>query len=178
MREKRPDKILKLIQDLQRSKDEKMSVNVRRSVARWNLDDLTIVQAAGRAIESDYVFILLVKAQQLTQMKDFEESMALLTEIERVFRDKPISSQKIKAEQYLQILKTDLKMAEYNDNKGLNMEQFDFILSKKDNQWNLVRLAFLISSAVSNFHQKRYNNGDFKENCRKLAEMILPVLQQ
>ena len=76
------------------------------------------VQAAGRAIESDYVFILLVKAQQLTQMKDFEESMALLTEIERVFRDKPISSQKIKAEQYLQILKTDLKMAEYNDNKG------------------------------------------------------------
>ena len=41
-----------------------------------------------------------------------------------------------------------------------------------------MRLAFLISSAVSNFHQKRYNNGDFKENCRKLAEMILPVLQQ
>ena len=60
----------------------------------------------------------MVKAQQLTQMKDFEESMALLTEIERVFRDKPISSQKIKAEQYLQILKTDLKMTEYNDNKG------------------------------------------------------------
>ena len=55
-----------------------------------------------------------------------------------------------------------------------NSYHFEFL----DNQWNLVRLAFLISSAVTNFHQKRYNNGDFKENCRKLAEMILPVLQQ
>lgn len=45
MREKRPDKILKLIQDLQ-----KMSVSVKKAVFRWHLEDLTIVQAAGRTI--------------------------------------------------------------------------------------------------------------------------------
>ena len=60
MREKRPDKILKIIKDLQN-----MSVNIRRAVARWNLEDMSIVQAAGRPIDSDYVFILLVKVQQL-----------------------------------------------------------------------------------------------------------------
>ena len=36
-----------------------MSVNIRRAVARWHLDDMSIVQAAGRPIDSDYVFILL-----------------------------------------------------------------------------------------------------------------------
>ena len=49
---------------------QKMSVNVRRSVARWHLEDMTIVQAAGRNIESDYVFILLVKVQVCFQMID------------------------------------------------------------------------------------------------------------
>ena len=60
MREKRPDKILKIIKDLQN-----MSVDIRRAVARWHLEDMSIVQAAGRPIDSDYVFILLVKVQQL-----------------------------------------------------------------------------------------------------------------
>ena len=60
MREKRPDKILKIIKDLQN-----MSVDIRRAVARWHLEDMSIVQAAGRSIDSDYVFILLVKVQQL-----------------------------------------------------------------------------------------------------------------
>jgi len=221
MREKRPDKILELIQDLQRSKDEKMSVNVRRSVARWHLEDMTIVRAAGRTIESDYVFILLVKVQQLTQMKDFEESMALVTAVERLFNDKPYGPEKAKAMYYLNILKVNLKMTEYNESKGLNMEeedmesfvkdvrdsfdkmtsmsnaneahsqvfemlvatllnleQFDFILSRSDKCWNMVRLACLISSAVINFHRKHYNTGEFKERCRELADIILPVLQQ
>ena len=60
MREKRPDKILKIIKGLQN-----MSVDIRRAVARWHLEDMSIVQAAGRSIDSDYVFILLVKVQQL-----------------------------------------------------------------------------------------------------------------
>ena len=55
-----------------------MSVNIRKSVARWRLDDMSIVQAAGRPIDSDYVFVLLIKAQQLREMKAFEEAMDLL----------------------------------------------------------------------------------------------------
>lgn len=214
MREKRPDKILKLIQDLQ-----KLSVNVRRCVLRWQLEDLTVVQAAGRAIDSDYVFVLLVKVQQLIEMKDFEESMALITAVERVFNDKPWSNEKAKATQYLQMQKVLLKMTEYQECKGQNMEdidefakevrdcfdklttianaseghsqvfemvvvtllnldQFDFLLSRSDKCWNLIRLSCLISSAVISFHRKYFNTGEFKETCRALADIILPVLQQ
>jgi hypothetical protein len=60
----------------------------------------------------------------------------------------------------------------------LNLGEFDFILSRSDKCWNLIRLASLISSAVMNFHRKYYSTGEFKETCRALADIILPVLQQ
>lgn len=209
MREKRPEKILKLIQDLQ-----KMNVNIRRAITRWHLDDMSIVQAAGRSIDSDYVFILLVKAQQLTQMQLFEESMDLLTATEKLFNDKPWSADKNKAMNYLQMLKINLKMTEYQESKGqivendfipevkecfekfltnaneaqsqvfemlvatlLNLDQFEFILKQSGKSFNMIRLACLISSTVLNFHRKPHTS-DFKETCRSLADIILPVLQQ
>jgi hypothetical protein len=71
---------------------------------------LSIVQAAGRAIDSDYVFILLVKIDQLIQMKAFEESMPLMVAIERMFNDKPWSHEKSMAIQYIQLQKVLLKV--------------------------------------------------------------------
>ena len=100
-----------------------MSVNIRRAVARWHLDDMSIVQAAGRPIDSDYVFILLVKAQQLSDMKAFEESMDLLIAVERVFNDKPWSIEKQKATDYLKFQKVMLKMTEYQECKGHNITE-------------------------------------------------------
>ena len=221
MREKRPDKVMKLIQDLQ-----KISVNVKKAVLRWHLDDLTIVQAAGRTIDSDYIFVLLAKVQQLTQMKAFEESKVLLTAAERVINDKPWSNEKAKALHFLQLQKASLAMSEYQNSKGvgleesdldslkaevkecfdnlikldssvasasatqsqvfemtvatlLNLDQFDFIVQRSDKCYlNMVRLASLISSLVCKFHKNYYNTGEFKENCKALAEVLLPVLQQ
>lgn len=61
----------------------------------------------------------------------------------------------------------------------LNLEEFDYILAKTDRcHFNMVRLASLISSAVIHFQRKHYNAGEFKETCRSLADIILPVLQQ
>ena len=51
-------------------------------------------------------------------MKDFEESMALMTAVERFFNEKPASYEKAKAVKYLQVLKVQLKMTEYQDCKG------------------------------------------------------------
>ena len=168
---------------------------------------MSIVQAAGRSVESDYIFILLVKVQQIIQMKDFEESMSLLAAVERVFNDKPWSIEKTEAVKYLNLLKVQLKMTEYQDCQGhnmedvddfikdvkqsfdqmtnisnaneanssafemlvatlLNLEQFEFILSRSEKNWNMVRLASLISSATVNFHRKLYNTAEFKETCR------------
>ena len=60
----------------------------------------------------------------------------------------------------------------------LNLDQFEFILQKSDKSWNLIRLACLISSGVLSFHKKYYKTGEFKETCRALAAIVLPVLQQ
>ena len=60
----------------------------------------------------------------------------------------------------------------------LNLEQFEYIISRSDKSWNMLRLASLISAAVINFHRKHYSTSEFKETCRSLADILLPVLQQ
>lgn len=61
----------------------------------------------------------------------------------------------------------------------LNLDQFEFIAQRSDKCYlNMVRLASLISSLVVKFHKKYYNTGEFKENCKALAEVLLPMLQQ
>ena len=219
MREQRPDKIMKLIQDLQ-----KISVNVKKAVLRWKLEDWAIVQAAGRTIDSDFVYVMLAKVQQLIRAKVFDESKILLTATERVINDKPWSNDKAKATHFLQMHKAALAMKEYQNSKGqrleeedlnklvtevkdcfdnlikagignvnqtqselfeltvatlLNLEQFEFISQRSSvyGNINMVRLASLMSSAVCKFHKKYYNTGEFKENCKALAEILLPVLQ-
>ena len=224
MREKRPDKILKLIQDFQKI----ASLSVKKAVYRWHLDDMTIVQAAGRTIDSDYIFVLLAKVQQLTQMKAFEESTVLLTAAKRVIEDKPWSKEKSDALQFLQLQKASLAMNEYQNSRGqgledsdiakltaevkecfdnlinpphqsasatqsaaqsevfemtvatlLNLEQFEFIAQRSDKcPYNMVRLASLISYLVCKFHKKYYNTLEFKDKCKALAEVLLPMLQQ
>ncbi len=227
MREKRPDRIQKLIQDLQ-----KMNVNVRKAViSRWpRMDDVVVVQAAaggasgGRAIDADYAYVLLVKIKQLGAMKAFDEIEPLMTALERLFNDKPWSTEKALTMQYLSTQKALWRMEEYHEDKGdidkddladltkevkeafdqllktmanggadpssghvfemavvtlLNLGEFDFILERsRDKGWNLIRLASLMASMVVSFHRKLYNTPEFKQYCKTLADMVMPVLQQ
>ena len=99
---------------------------------------MTIVQAAGRTVESDYIFILLVKVQQIIEMKDFEESMALLAAVERLFNDKPWSREKQEAIKYLNLLKVQLKMTEYQDCQGHNMEDLDEFIKDVKQSFNQI----------------------------------------
>lgn len=73
-------------------------------------------------------------------MKAFEDAMDLLMAVERVFNDKPIRDfDKNKVTNYLQMQKVMLKMTEYQETKGQNMEdkdlevifEFKFLLTKK-----------------------------------------------
>ena len=192
-----------------------------------------------------HLIFILVKAQQLSDMKAFEESMDLLIAVERVFNDKPWSIEKQKATDYLKFQKVMLKMTEYQECKGhnitetedleeltkdvkecfekltslsmfinsipffgwvfiliffsanagdslflkdvfemvvvtlLNLDQFEVILQKQHLSWNLIKLACLISSGVLSFQRKNYKTGEvFKDTCRNLAAIVLPVLQQ
>jgi len=128
-----------------------MSVDIRRAVARWHLEDMSIVQAAGRPIDSDYVFILLVKVQQLTDMKAFEDAMDLLMAVERVFNDKPIRDfDKNKVTNYLQMQKVMLKMTEYQETKGQNMEDKDLEELTKDVKDCFTKLTNTPASDLSN----------------------------
>ena len=59
-------------------------------------------------------------------MKAFEDAMDLLMAVERVFNDKPIRDfDKNKVTNYLQMQKVMLKMTEYQETKGQNMEDKD-----------------------------------------------------
>ena len=61
----------------------------------------------------------------------------------------------------------------------LNLDQFEVILQKQHLSWNLIKLACLISSGVLSFQRKNYKTGEvFKDTCRNLAAIVLPVLQQ
>ena len=70
-----------------------------------------------------HLIFILVKAQQLSDMKAFEESMDLLIAVERVFNDKPWSIEKQKATDYLKFQKVMLKMTEYQECKGHNITE-------------------------------------------------------
>ena len=135
-----------------------MSVNIRRAVARWHLDDMSIVQAAGRPIDSDYVFILLVKAQQLSDMKAFEESMDLLIAVERVFNDKPWSIEKQKATDYLKFQKVMLKMTEYQECKGHNITETEDL----DELTKDVKECFEKLTSLSKFIRVTFNMENHK----------------
>ena len=81
-------------------------------------------------------------------MKAFEDAMDLLMAVERVFNDKPIRDfDKNKVTNYLQMQKVMLKMTEYQETKGQNMEdkdlevifEFKFLLTNVHllkNSWN------------------------------------------
>ena len=86
-----------------------------------------------------------------TDMKAFEDAMDLLMAVERVFNDKPIRDfDKNKVTNYLQMQKVMLKMTEYQETKGQNMEDKDLEELTKDVKDCFTKLTNTPASDLSN----------------------------
>ena len=81
LRENRPEKIVKILQDL-----TKLNMPIRRMISRWTSHDSTkIANLLSQSNDANYVFVLMAKLQQFLLMGYFNDTKPFFIGMERQF---------------------------------------------------------------------------------------------
>lgn len=133
----KPEKIYKLLQDLSKTTAGSNPIYINRLITRYsNLDEGQIVDLCTRAStgasiqqqqhDSNYVYLLMAKANQLIELKAYEETIAFYSAIEKhVINSCSDKRQTNIIQQHIRMQLLYTKMLQFADDRYNHQQEYD-----------------------------------------------------